>query len=251
MQQLKRSTESVRNQFNDPDHYLHNNFEVASRAGILRTMLPCATDLTILDIGCGDGSLSLQFLAEAQHVTLVDLAKAMLLRAEAKIPADLSPKVTLVNVDLMEFAPPEPADVVICIGVLAHVERLGPAIQKLASMTKVGGRCVLQITDQDRVAGRIQGAVSRGRYPLQSIGISGLLKLASPAGFRLCQRADHYLVLPGMGSLPRRWLLAYDTFVLKSSLLSRFAPSAVLMFERSTPSARASSQGALQNRSQW
>jgi cyclopropane fatty-acyl-phospholipid synthase-like methyltransferase len=211
---------------------LYDNFEVVSRAAILRTMLPGVEGLTILDVGCGDGSLSLQFLGEAKHVTLVDLAKGMLLRAEAKIPPALSHKVTVANADLMEFVPTEPADVVICVGVLAHVERLGPAIQKLASMTKVGGRCVVQITDRDRAVGRLQNVFCRGTYPLLSIGGSELRQIASGAGFRMCQRANHYLLLPGMGRLPGRWLLAYDKFVLNCSLLSRVAPSAVLMFER-------------------
>jgi SAM-dependent methyltransferase len=137
-QQFDRSPDNVRRKFNDPDHYLCDNFEVTSRAGILRKMLPSVEGLTILDIGCGDGSLSLQFLAEAEHVTLVDLSQGMLLRAEAKIPPALSHKVTVANADLMQFVPTEPADVVICVGVLAHVERLGPAILKLASMTKTG-----------------------------------------------------------------------------------------------------------------
>jgi SAM-dependent methyltransferase len=232
MQQLVRNADSVRIQFSDPDHYLHENFEIASRAGILRAMIPCAQGLTILDIGCGDGSLSLQFLAEARHVTLVDFSKEMLLRAVANIPSHLSSKVTLVNADLMQFLPLEPADVVICVGVLAHVECLGPAIQKLAAMTKTGGRCVVQITDHDRVVGRVQCALSRGSYPLLRISRLELLKLAKAAGFKLCHGADHYLLLPGMGRLPRRWLLAYDRCVLNSTRLSRFAPSAVLMFER-------------------
>jgi ubiquinone/menaquinone biosynthesis C-methylase UbiE len=231
-QQLNRSTESVRRRFNDPDHYLYNNFEIISRAGILRTMLPSAEGLTILDVGCGDGSLSLQFLAEAKHVTLVDLSKGMLLRAEAKIPPALFHKVTIANADLMQFVPAEPADVVICVGVLAHVERLEPAIRKLVSMTKVGGRCVVQITDHDRAVGRIQSAFSRGTYPLLSISGFELQQIASAAGFRNCQRANHYLLLPGMGRLPGRWLLTYDSFVLNCPLLSRVAPSAILMFER-------------------
>jgi len=222
----------VRRKFNDPDHYLCDNFEVTSRAGILRKMLPSVEGLTILDIGCGDGSLSLQFLAEAEHVTLVDLSQGMLLRAEAKIPPALSHKVTVANADLMQFVPTEPADVVICVGVLAHVERLGPAILKLASMTKPGGRCVIQITDHDRAVGRIQSTFSRGLYPLLSIGALELQQIASEVGFRICQRANHYLLLPGMGRLPGRWLLAYDNFVRNCSLLSRLAPSAVLMFER-------------------
>jgi ubiquinone/menaquinone biosynthesis C-methylase UbiE len=227
-----RSPDSVRHKFSHPDQYLRNNFEIANRAGILRAMLPGVRGLTIFDIGCGDGSLSLQFLPEARQVTLVDLSQSMLVRAQERIPAALSGKVALLNAGLMEFQPPEPADIVICVGVLAHVEALEPAIRKLADLTKPGGRCVLQITDCDRVAGRIQCAMTRSDYPLLRTGRSELEKTAAAAGFKLRQRANHYLVLPGMGRLPKRWLRAYDQFVLNSRTLSRVAPSTIVLFER-------------------
>ena len=233
------STDRVRNRFSDPDRYLLKGFQVAGRAHIVRTMLPFVGGLTILDVGCGDGSLSLQFLPEAKHLTLLDLSEEMLRRAESKIPAELSGKVTLIHSDLMRFLPSEPADVVICVGVLAHLECLAPAIQKLASLTKPGGRCVMQITDHDTLIGKIQYALSgakgasirSGSYPLLRTGNSELQKMASAVGFRCSQRRNHCLMLPGMGRLPRRWLLAYDKCVLNSSILSRCAPSAVLLFE--------------------
>lgn len=227
-----RSTDTVRHKFSDPDLYLRDNFEIASRAAILRAMVPDVGGQSILDIGCGDGSLSLQFLPAARQVTLVDLSQSMLVRAQANIPAELANKVNLVHSSLMEFQPPEPAEVVICVGVLAHVERLEPAIRKLAALTKPGGRCVLQITDCDRVAGRIQCALTHSDYPLLRIGRSELEKTAAAAGFKLRQRANHYLVLPGMGRLPKRWLRAYDQFVLNSRTLSRVAPSTIVLFER-------------------
>jgi SAM-dependent methyltransferase len=235
------SSDRVRDKFSEPDRYLQNSFQIVGRAAILRMMLPSLQGLTILDVGCGDGSLSLQFLAEAKHVTLVDLSIQMLLRAERKIPSEFSSKVTLLNAELTQLQVTEPADVVICVGVLAHVGFLEPAIRKLAALTKIGGKCVVQITDVDRIFGRIQcawsnrnGGKPRGAgYSLLRVGGAELQSVAESVGFRFCQRKNHCLLLPGMGYFPPDWLLAYDAFVLRSSLLSRWAPSAVIMFERS------------------
>jgi hypothetical protein len=132
----------------------------------------------------------------------------------------------------MEFQPEEPVDVVICIGVLAYVKQVETAIQKIGSLVKLGGRCVLQITDDDRVVGKIQRALWRDHFPLLSIGGLELERIAVSAGLSLRKRVNHYLVFPGMGRLPGRWLRAYDRFVLNSSILSRLAPSAIMLFER-------------------
>jgi len=230
----------VRKRFSKPDHYLFKAFQIVTRAHIVRTMLPSVDGLTIFDIGCGDGSLSLQFLPEIKRLTLVDLSPAMLSRAESNIPAEYAPKVSLTNSDLMQFLPPAPADVVLCVGVLAHVESLASAIQKLASLTKPGGRCVVQISDHDRLLGKVhyalagsrRGTTRNGGYPLLRTGNGELQEIASSVGFRCARRRNHCLTLPGMGRLPSRWLVAYDKCVLNSSLLSRFAPSSIFLFER-------------------
>ena len=230
----------VRAFFEEPDRYLHRDFQVQTRAEIVRKMLSHADGLDILDIGCGDGRVSLQFLPEAEHITLVDLSESMLLLARHHVPAQCEDKVTVLEGDFMHYEPSAPSDVVICLGVLAHVEQVDSTVRKLASLTRVGGRCVVQITDYDRPMGKVQylssqpllGRASEHGYPLQPTRFREIERLAAAHGMRLGQRSNHCLMLPGMGRLPNGWLLRYDRFVLKNWFLRRLAPSSVLMFHR-------------------
>ena len=231
---------SVRTFFEQPQHYFHKDYHVTVRAEIVREMIPDAADLSIFDIGCGDGRVSLQFLPQAGQVTLLDISETMLRRARAKVPAECANQTNFFKGDFMDYSPATSADVVICLGVLAHVERVESAVQKLASLTRVGGRCIVQITDCERVMGKVQhlsvrslfGRPQARSYRLQRTRFREIESIAAAAGFSFVRRRDHALIFPGMGRLPNHWLFRYDRFVLKHRFLERFASSSVLLFER-------------------
>ncbi len=229
-------TVKVANFFDQPAHYFHRDFKVTVRAAIVRELIQNSEGLSIFDVGCGDGSLSLQFQDQASNITLVDLSETMLRRAQRNILPHCANKVTLIKGDFVKLTEGSPADVVLCVGVLSHVERVSTAIRQLAALTKSGGRCLIQITDYDRLSGRLQYLTSRARkcngYTLHVTRFRDVREIASNEGLRFVQRRNHGLILPGMGSLPNRWLLNFDRFVLGSSTLSRLAPSAVLLFEK-------------------
>ena len=68
---------------NEPDHGLRDSVIRETWTAFLRAWLP-PTNMTILDIGCGTGSLSV-VLAELGHkVTGIDLSPAMISLAQAK-----------------------------------------------------------------------------------------------------------------------------------------------------------------------
>ncbi|MFF9216798.1 class I SAM-dependent methyltransferase [Streptomyces viridosporus] len=69
---------------NEPDHGLNAEHTRAAWAARLASWLP-TTSVSVLDVGCGTGSLS-KLLAEAgHHVTGVDLAPKMVDQARAKL----------------------------------------------------------------------------------------------------------------------------------------------------------------------
>src|SRR2546426_11852869 len=57
-------------------------------------------------------------------------------------------------------------------------------------------------------------ARKRNGYTLQGTRFRDVREIASNEGLRFVQRRNHGLILPGMGSLPNRWLLNFDRFVL-------------------------------------
>ena len=76
----------------------------------------------ILDIGCGDGSLSLQLLNPDTRITLLDRSEAMLRTAASRIPDSLKANVSIVNDNLLTTElPTDEFDLIICVGVLAYV----------------------------------------------------------------------------------------------------------------------------------
>ena len=50
----------------------------------------------ILDIGCGDGSLSLPLLDDRSRLTLLDFSEGMLERARQNIPPGMNTRVEIV-----------------------------------------------------------------------------------------------------------------------------------------------------------
>ena len=68
--------------FSDPDLYLTKNHRVRLRSLIVKDLAGEIEGCRILDLGCGDGSISAQFLPAKNLVTMVDLSAGMLERAK-------------------------------------------------------------------------------------------------------------------------------------------------------------------------
>jgi ubiquinone/menaquinone biosynthesis C-methylase UbiE len=56
----------------------------------------------ILDIGCGDGSISVPLLNSNCRLTLLDVSPGMLSIARSRVPEELSSRVKFVNQDFMQ-----------------------------------------------------------------------------------------------------------------------------------------------------
>src|SRR5688572_8253320 len=68
---------------NEPDHGLRDSVIRETWTTFLRTWLP-PTNITILDIGCGTGSLSVVLAGLGHKVTGIDLSPSMISLAQAK-----------------------------------------------------------------------------------------------------------------------------------------------------------------------
>jgi SAM-dependent methyltransferase len=102
----------------------------------------------ILDIGCGDGSISVPLLKPGRRLTLLDMSESMLSLARSRVPAALSAAVDTVNGDFLGARLPARAyDVVICLGVLAYFESPEPLIAKLDAVLKPGGTLIVECSD--------------------------------------------------------------------------------------------------------
>jgi len=160
----------------------------------------------ILDIGCGDGSISTPLLTSQNRLTLLDISPEMLSRARRRVTPELMNNVEIVNQDLMT-APFEAGcyDLILCIGVLAHVQSPAAVIAKIASLLEPGGIVILECTDAAHFSNHVFVLLAKMRtlfkredYRTSPISAKYVIDTAGHQGLKLASLYRHNLALPTM-----------------------------------------------------
>lgn len=204
-------TEMVRRYFGDPQNYLDiRRYVIELRKETVQEFVEGRSFSRILDIGCGDGSITLPLLNPQRRLTLLDLSISMLSRAVSKIPPELSANVEIINQNFMSAPfPPYSYDLITCIGVLAHVDSPSEVIAKVASLLRPGGILILECTDAAHfsnsltiLSGWIWRLFSKPRgYRSNLMSADSVTHMASQQGLHLLSSYRHNLALPTMRRL--------------------------------------------------
>jgi len=143
--------------FEKPQRYLsRREYDIRVRRETVQELVEGRNFDRILDIGCGDGSISLPLLTASRRLTLVDVSGNMLTLAQGKVPAALMNNIELINDDFLSARVDSGTyDLILCIGVLAHVDSPDQIIAKIASALKPGGAVILEFTDSYHLWGRV------------------------------------------------------------------------------------------------
>lgn len=174
-------------------------------------------DALVADIGCGHGEMTRE-IARDNRVVGVDLAQAMLLRAET---AGLIPlRASATELPLADGA----VDCAVAAEMLQHVDDPTALLSELARITRIGGRVLVSTINKRSIARRLNRML-RG------------MDLVEQARLRT---ADE--VLTAAQALPLRlvkvvWILSPIPFEAAGrsgrSLVEPFAQNFILVFERS------------------
>jgi len=198
--------EQVRLEFEAPDKYLgRREFDIRIRR---ETTAEFARDCNLgrmLDIGCGNGAISIPLLAPGRKLTLLDLSSTMLTLAQSRIPEELRQNVDLVNegfltADLAEHS----YDFVMCIGVMAHIDSPDEFLGRIAKVLKPGGSLILEFTDgyhpvglATRLFERTWRLVRPVNYRLNHLWRRKMLSLCIKHGLKPSARYRYSLPAPG------------------------------------------------------
>ena len=197
----------VKRGFEQPEWYLRQrSFNIRLRAEVVQEFLRGAEFGNILDIGCGDGSLSVPLLTARNHLTLVDMSKAMLEIASSRVPVEYSAQVKIVNesFDQASLAPAS-YDLIIGVGVLAYLQDTRAFVERIALLLKPGGRVITECTDSSHLVnclgrgfGRVRNLLRSSKVPLilhTSKEVEGAFKRL---GFEPCGSFRYSLPPPGV-----------------------------------------------------
>lgn len=214
-------TSHVKAFFEDTDKYLKNNYGIAFRRDIIAAFTRGESFSSILDVGCGDGSLSAFLLEEGTQLTLLDISENMLSKARKKFTQDQLKRVKFLlgDVDRYEFDENQ-FDLIIAVGLLAHVPSVESVIQKLSKCLKLGGYLILQFTDHGKALSKVNYKFrnNANQYQVNKIYHDEILILLNRYSFSILKKERYSLLLPGFGRLGDKFLYWYTHFTRKTFL---------------------------------
>jgi 2-polyprenyl-3-methyl-5-hydroxy-6-metoxy-1,4-benzoquinol methylase len=220
-------------EFFEGQSYLERNPLIPIRASIVSALLSGLRGGRVLDLGCGDGSISRPLLASGNELTLVDFSPRMLDSARAATPPGAP--VEFVEGDIMSFTAPRHYDAVICVGVLAHVPSVPEAVATVKRALRPGGFAVMQITDDDSALGRLLNLYynmrKSGDYRLNRTTRRQLLDESTKNGLLPITLRRYGALLPGLGHLPRGWEERIEWSFASRPRLSRLAAELIILSE--------------------
>lgn len=204
---MNRKADRVKSFFDQPERYiLTGRPSIRIRTETVQEFLQDLHFNAILDIGCGDGSLSIPLLSAANRLTLLDLSSGMLSMARSRVPETLRDRVELVNEDFIVAELPEREyDLILCVGVLAHVDNPLEVVNKIARLIKPGGSVIAENADAGHLLSRlwrfrskIQNLTGDREYYLNHLSHEVVVELFRRYGFTLAGTYRYAIGLPGI-----------------------------------------------------
>jgi len=143
LQESRQYWDDLASSFDDePDHGLRDSLVLEAWTELLKTWIPAA-NATILDIGCGTGSLSVILARLGHTVTGIDLSPSMISLARTKAAAyGLEIEFHIMDASHVQFAEHQ-FDVILCRHLLWALSEPEQVLQRWIKLLKPGGRLIL------------------------------------------------------------------------------------------------------------
>lgn len=135
----------------DPQGYDTTAGYVSAYGSDLLTLLAAQAGETVLDLGCGTGTLTAQIAATGAHVIGLDASAEMI-----RLAQEQHPQLTFLIGEGQTFALPEPVDAVFSNAALHWIKPPEAVVRSVAAALKPGGRFVAELGGRGNVAIPVQ-----------------------------------------------------------------------------------------------
>lgn len=215
---MSKKIEQVKNFFTQTEQYLNvkGSFNIQIRAETAADFVSDQCISSILDIGCGNGIISLPLLRQDNQLTLLDMSSSMLSIASSHIPQHLLRNVEMINEDFMHAElHPQTYDLILCLGVLAHVDSVTDVIAKMVTLLKPNGSIIVQISNSQHLVHyfvnfysvlrnfllRTSLLPNQRSYTLNHLSSTQLMEAFKGLGLNLIRSYKYNTYIPGTGRL--------------------------------------------------
>lgn len=200
---------AVRELFENTALYLTYDYNLQIRRETVAAFTEGKLFNSVLDIPSGNGAISIPLLERSRKLTLIDISSNMLAMAKKNIPAEYSDKTELINKDFFSVElPPASFDLVICLGLLAHVEEPTQLLNKLSALVAPGGMLIIQNTNSKhfysyliRAYLALKNIVSKQPYALNKVPAEVVESTLEKNGLRLKKKFRYNQSFLGFSNL--------------------------------------------------
>jgi len=224
--------------FEQASIYLANRPSIRLRSEIMRDLLGKRTNNRILDIGCGDGSLSISYIAE-NNICFLDFSSAMLEHVKESIPEEFRDHATLLQANVEDHVFTNQFDIIICVGVLAHVRDVDEMMKKIESILKPSGAAIFQVSHTGHFYYRLRSLFQSERkeqygYSLNKIHPDELINKAKALRLVCVKRCQYPVVFPLLSRLGTGFTFFFLKTVYKRRFFRVLASEHVMLFQKTT-----------------
>ena len=223
---MKRKEKIVYNYFNKTDNYLHKNFGIIIRKKILNDILGPQKNKNILDVGCGDGNVSLEY-GYKNKLSLIDQSEKMLSLAKKNATLLKVRNINFFNCSLKNFSPKKKYDVIILFGFLAHVDSLSNTFDKIYSFLNNNGKILIQYSDHKKLLTKANMYFSDKIYKKNRITDNLIDQILNNFGLKIQKKIRYSILPPGIGILPNELLHYITLATYENNLLSKFGTEVI------------------------
>jgi cyclopropane fatty-acyl-phospholipid synthase-like methyltransferase len=231
-------SERIREYFDNTESYLGSNPVISLRKKIINELIGEQKNKQFLDIGCGNGKLSLDFIS-ANQITFLDISQNMLDIVRKSISGENLGNAKFENLDISLFKPQQKFDIVICVGVIAHVESMSDLLNKISEITAPEGLIVLQFTANEKLLSKVNNlrykyfSNDNYKYEVNRISSSRMNALIESLGIKIIKRVKHFPISPLFSLFNYQKKLRLLDMSYKNHLLSYFGSETILLLSNS------------------
>jgi 2-polyprenyl-3-methyl-5-hydroxy-6-metoxy-1,4-benzoquinol methylase len=230
--------EKVKSFFAETSIYINNKTIITLRKEIIYSIIGDIKDSSIIDVGCGNGEVSLKFIHN-NKVTFVDLSKEMLDEVAKRISHDQTINSSLINSSIEDLPDIGKFNHVICLGVLAHAPNVQAIVNKLKELLSTNGMLYIQFSDHSKILATLlslkKSLVNRFKksrsYKTNKTTFNQINKLIKQNNLKIINNISYFPVLPFMRFLPIAKQLHLIKKLSGNRYFSKFGSERILMIQ--------------------
>lgn len=198
---MQSHAEKSKTFFNNTDNYIRSNVIITFRKLLVNKLLGKIKEKKIIDIGCGNGELTFEYLND-NYVTFFDVSEKMLDIVKSKTPSSLKNKATYINDDIISYSFKDKFEIIICIGVVAHVSNIEELLLKLTKLIDDDGILLLQYSDNRKLISKLNRfkawlfKTDKYNYKINHTSSFEIEKSLTSLGFRISAKEPYFPVSP-------------------------------------------------------